>query len=230
VELHDAGGGEGGEKTPWGLFLRSKPIRALTFVHFCNNWAVYSILSWLPTFYKESLDVDLQGAAHLALLPPIVAVLVSAFAAPLADELIGWGVPVTKVRKAMQIIAFACPAACMLTCLVSDDQNLSTWLLPIGIGLQAFSLAGLYCNHQDLSVRYASILLAMTNIFGSLPGVIGVPFTGWLLDLTDSWTISLFAPCLFFYAAGGFVYLKFGSAVPLVLDAQDQEETGQSVN
>ena len=68
------------------------------------------------------------------------------------------------------------------------------------------------------SHRYAGILLALTNIFGSMPGVIGVPFTGWLLDHTDSWTISLFVPCLFFYISGVYIYTQYGSGERLVLN------------
>ena len=25
-------------ETPWRAFMRSNPVRALTYVHFCNNW------------------------------------------------------------------------------------------------------------------------------------------------------------------------------------------------
>ena len=207
---------EGG--IPWGEFVRHRPLRALTYIHFCNNWAIYTILSWLPTFYKDSLNVGLQGAAHLALLPPMAGLAVSVVAAPLADGLIERGVSITLVRKLMQSVAFLSPAACMLACIVSEDRELSTWLLPLGLGLQTFSFAGLYSNHQDISPKYASILLAITNIFGSMPGVVGVPFTGWLLDHTDSWTISLFAPSLFFYTTGVLVYTKYGSGERLVLE------------
>ena len=207
----------GDKKIPWGKFVTYKPIQALTYVHFCNNWAVYTILAWLPSFYKDSLDIDLQGASHLALLPPVAAILVSAIAAPLADTLIGNGMNVTKVRKLMQTIAFVSPTICMLLCIQTSDSTLSTWLLALGLGLQTFSLAGLYCNHQDISKEYASVLLSMTNVFGSLSGVLGVPLTGWMLDRTDSWVLSLFVPCLFFYISGAAVYAKFGSAEPMPL-------------
>ena len=209
------------ESIPWLQFVQHKPLQALTYIHFCNNWAIYTILSWLPTFYKDSLNVGLQGAAHLALLPPVAGLAVSVVAAPLADGLIERGVNITLVRKLMQSIAFLSPAACMLACILSEDKELSTWLLPLGLGLQTFSFAGLYSNHQDISPKYASILLAITNIFGSMPGVVGVPFTGWLLDQTDSWTISLFVPCLFFYVSGAVIFAAYGSGERLVLEEED---------
>ena len=51
-------------------------------------------------------------------------------------------------------------------------------LVTLSLGLASFSLAGLYCNHADLSPRYASVLLGMTNTSGALPGIVGVAFTG----------------------------------------------------
>ena len=39
--------------------------------------------------------------------------------------------------------------------------------------MASFSMCGLYCNHADLSPRYAPFLLGMTNTVGALPGIIG---------------------------------------------------------
>jgi ACS family sodium-dependent inorganic phosphate cotransporter len=220
-DKHKQGGGGG--KIPWLQFANNTPIRALAYIHFCNNWAQYTILAWLPTFYKDSLGIELTEAAQLSLLPAAMGIVVSLVAAPLADGLVEKGVAVTWVRKFVQSVAFLGPSACMVACMLdSQDQQLVTWLLPVGIGLQAFSLAGLYCNHQDISPRYAAVLSGATHIFGSLPGVFGVPFTGWLLDHTDhSWNLSMFLPCLFFYLSGCVVFLKWGSGEEVAFDLEN---------
>ena len=49
--------------------------------------------------------------------------------------------------------------------------------------------AGLYSTHADLSPKYAAPLLGLTSTVGALPGVVGVPLTGVLLDMTNSWTV-----------------------------------------
>ncbi len=41
------------------------------------------------------------------------------------------------------------------------------------LGMASFSMCGLYCNHADLSPRYAPFLLGMTNTVGALPGIVG---------------------------------------------------------
>ncbi len=42
---------------------------------------------------------------------------------------------------------------------------------------------------QDMSPRYASVLLSLTNMAGAVPGIVGVATVGALLDATGSWQV-----------------------------------------
>ncbi|GFS35692.1 phosphate transporter 4;5 [Actinidia rufa] len=57
-------------------------------------------------------------------------------------------------------------------------------------------------------------LQGITNTVGAVPGIVGVALTGYLLDSTHSWSISLFAPSIFFYLTGTIVWLVFASSKP----------------
>jgi len=56
--------------------------------------------------------------------------------------------------------------------------------------------------------------LGITNTVGVVPRIVGVALTGFLLDSTHSWSISLFAPSIFFYLTGTVVWLAFASNKP----------------
>ncbi|EFN56606.1 hypothetical protein CHLNCDRAFT_21975, partial [Chlorella variabilis] len=211
------------QPVPWRAFLRNPPLRALGFTHFCNNWFHYTMLAWMPTYFTDSLSLDLSHAAQVSLLPPIAAIAASALAGPSADALIARGVPVETVRKAAQCTAFLGPAGCLLAASLMEGSTASVVLVTLSLGLASFSLAGLYCNHADLSPRYASVLLGMTNTSGALPGIVGVAFTGCLFDWTGSWGWSLFAPSIFFFLTGSAAYVRWGSA-----DPQDFSEEANS--
>ncbi|XP_058111464.1 probable anion transporter 6, chloroplastic isoform X2 [Magnolia sinica] len=201
---------------PWKAFFRSPAVWAMIYAHFCGSWGHYTCLSWLPTYFSEELDLNLTEAAWVSVLPPMASILVTSIAAPFADNLISSGVETTTVRKICQAIAFISPAACMI--LSSVDLGLPPWevvaILTSGLGLSSFALSGLYCTHQDISPEYASILLGITNTIGAVPGIVGVALTGYLLDSTHSWSISLFAPSIFFYLTGTVVWLSFASSKP----------------
>ncbi|WZZ31122.1 hypothetical protein YC2023_014523 [Brassica napus] len=187
---------------------------------------------------SEALSLNLRDAAWVSILPPLASIFVTSLASQFADYLISNGVETTTVRKICQTIAFVAPAICMT--LSSVDIGLPPWeiagILTAGLALSSFALSGnmryfslifiifqvtscffftgLYCTHQDISPEYASILLGITNTVGAVPGIVGVALTGFLLDSTHSWTMSLFAPSIFFYLTGTVVWLAFASSKP----------------
>ncbi|KAK9804238.1 hypothetical protein WJX72_002847 [[Myrmecia] bisecta] len=200
------------EQVPWRGFLRSRPVQALAFTHFCNNWFHYTMMAWLPTYFTDTFNLNLSQAAQLSLLPPIAAIAASAVAGPTADSLIGKGWDVATVRKLAQCTAFLGPAACLLAASCSDDSTVTVGLITAALGLASFSLAGLYCNHADLSPRYAPVLLGLTNTSGAVPGVVGVAITGAILDKTGSWPLALFTPSIALFLLGSAVFTAFGSS------------------
>ncbi|CAI0388784.1 unnamed protein product [Linum tenue] len=180
---------------PWRAIFKSPAVWAMIYAHFCGSWGHYTCLSWLPTYFSEALNLNLTEAAWVSILPPLASVFVTNLAAQLADKLIASGVETTTV-----------------------DLGLPPWevvgILTAGLALSSFALSGLYCTHQDISPEYASILLGITSTSGAVPGIVGVALTGYLLDTTHSWTISLFAPSIFFYLTGTIVWLVFASSKP----------------
>ncbi|KAK6248321.1 hypothetical protein QUC31_019886 [Theobroma cacao] len=211
------------QDVPWKAFFRSPAVWAMIYTHFCGSWGHYTCLSWLPTYFSEELNLNLTEAAEVSILPPLASVFVTSIAAQFADNLISNGVETTTVRKICQTISFLSPAICMI--LSSLDLGLQPWeivgILSSGLALSSFALSGLYCTHQDMSPEYASILLGITNTVGAVPGIVGVALTGFLLDSTHSWSMSLFAPSIFFYLTGTIVWLAFASSKPQSFSESD---------
>jgi len=54
-------------------------------------------------------------------------------------------------------------------------------------------------------------------------GIVGIALTGYLLDSTHSWSISLFAPAIFFYLTGTAVWLAFASSEPQDFGKSERE-------
>lgn len=221
LSLEEMGGSL--KDVPWKAFFRSKAVWAMIYAHFCGSWGHYTCLAWLPTYFSEELGLNLTEAAWVSILPPLASILMTSIAAQFADNLIANGVETTTVRKICQTIAFLSPAVCMT--LSSVDLGLPHWeivgILTGGLALSSFALSGLYCTHQDISPEYASILLGITNTVGAVPGIVGVALTGYLLDSTHSWSMSLFAPSIFFYLTGTIVWLAFASSKPQNFSTRD---------
>ncbi|KAJ9508864.1 hypothetical protein QJQ45_028183 [Haematococcus lacustris] len=223
-----AAAGLAAQPIPYRAFLRSRPVQALGVTHFCHNFLHYTMLAWLPTYFTSTLAVDLAHAAQTALLPPLAGIIASATAGPLADWLISRGLPVPRVRKAIQGTSFLAPLALLLLACtehVVHDRTASVACITAALGLSSFSLAGLYCTPQDLSPKYASALLSMSNTAGALPGVIGVTLVGMLYDATQSWQVALFMPSAVFMVIGAYAYCVHCRNTYIDFDDQGSKRT-----
>ena len=65
-------------------------------------------------------------------------------------------------------------------------------------------------NHLDIAPRYADVLMGITNTAGTIPGIIGVAITGWLVDVTGTYSAA-FALAAGINIFGAIVWLAFAS-------------------
>lgn len=233
---------------PWRKFMASPAVWAVIVTHFCFNYGYYTLLAWLPSYFEGALGMDLGASSALSLLPYVAMVAMTPVVGPVADALVTAGRSVTFVRKLAQGIAFVGPAACMLALAALTPSGSgaahATWswvpaqllggtappsvplvvaLMSVAFALSAWSRAGLYCNHQDLSPKYASLLLGISNTAGALPGVLGVWAAGVMLDATNSWSLALFLPTAAAQLLGTLVFSLFGSGENQGWDHHEEE-------
>ena len=212
---------------PWGTFAKSGPVWAIITAHFCFNWGYYTLLAWLPSYFELALGLSVDKSSLLTLIPYIAMTAMTPLVGPVADGLVTKGWSVTNVRKLAQGVAFAGPATCMLACAYLTPAGAShtaaslgqavpttliVGLLSVSFALGAWSRAGLYCNHQDLSPKYAGALLGITNTAGAFPGILGVSAVGVLLDKTNSWADALFLPTAACQLVGLVIYTALASS------------------
>lgn len=60
---------DAGSTPPIATFLRSSVVWAIIVAHFCNNWSLYVLLSWLPTFVNKGLGVDYSAVGWFTMIP-----------------------------------------------------------------------------------------------------------------------------------------------------------------
>lgn len=195
---------------PWKELLTNMPVLSVMIAHFCNNWSLYVLLSWLPTFVNKGLGVDYESVGLFAMAPHIASFIFLNVAGNIADRLVKGGMAVTKVRKLMMTIAFGGITTSLLLVGQVEDAVTAIAIMSAGSALGAFVTGGFSVNHMDIAPKHAGTLMGLTNTAATIPGIIGVSVSGWILATTGSWAL------LFQVAAGvtffGLVfYLIFGS-------------------
>ncbi|MEQ8861456.1 MAG: ACS family MFS transporter [Pseudomonadales bacterium] len=177
------------DAVPWKALLTSMPVWAIIVAHFCNNWSLYVLLSWLPTFVNQGLGVDYDSVGWVTMIPHIASFIFLNIAGNIADRLIASGMDVTRVRKLMQTIGFGGISAALLIVGHVETAWMAITIMTVGNALAAFVTGGFAVNHMDVAPKYAGTLMGITNTAGTIPGIIGVYITGLILELTGSWAL-----------------------------------------
>ncbi len=178
-----------GEAVPWKALLTSLPVWAIIVAHFCNNWSLYVLLSWLPTFVNKGLGVDYASVGWFTMIPSVAAFLFLNLAGNIADRIIAGGMEVGRVRKLMQTIGFGGLSLALLVVGYVETAWMAIAIMAVGNALGAFVTGGFAVNHMDLAPKHAGTLMGITNTAGTIPGIIGVFLSGLILEATGSWVL-----------------------------------------
>jgi ACS family sodium-dependent inorganic phosphate cotransporter len=205
----------GGNRIPWRRILGKRAVWAIIVAHFCNNWGLYVLLAWLPSYFSSQMGINLRAVWIYISLPWIANFLLGNISGWLADRMIASGRPVSYVRKSMQVVGSAGPAIALIALGATDNPVTAVTLLTIAIGLGAFSFAGFASNHLDVSPQHAGAIFGISNTAGTIPGIIGVALTGMLVDATGSYA-SAFYVTAGVYIIGLVFYLAFGKGKKII--------------
>ena len=195
---------------PWSRILGSSSVWAIFACHFANNWILYLLLAWMPSYFKSTFGVSLTSAGLLSAAPWLVTFVTANISGVAADNLIAAGRSATFVRKFLQTIGTGGAALALLLLPHVGSATSGVIVMCLASGLLGMCQAAFPANGFDIAPRYADVIWGMSNTFGTVPGIVGVAITGWLVDRTGSYNTP------FVVAAGiGLVataiYLAFGS-------------------
>jgi ACS family sodium-dependent inorganic phosphate cotransporter len=185
--LHECTPAEPAE-VPWRLLLRSSAVWALAVNHFCANWVLYLMLAWLPSYFRDAQHLDVTSAGLFSVAPWLSLFAVGNLSGLVADRMVANGAGVTFVRKLFQIGGLLGGAVGLLLASQATTPGMALFLMCCAMGVGGLTWAGFAANHLDIGPRHADVLFSLTNIPGTLPGIIGVALTGWLLDVTGGYT------------------------------------------
>jgi MFS family permease len=156
--------------------------------HFCANYTVYFVLSWLPLYLVRERGFSI---VHMAALGGAVYLLqgVSAFfTGSTIDRWIQAGATPNRAYKTALIVSHLATAICLLGTLTAGPMLSIAFLLLCGVtfGLLA---APLYATGQTFAgPSAAGRWMGLQNFLGNIAGVVGPPVTGFLIDRTGNFS------------------------------------------
>ena len=181
---------------PFLKLLKNMPFLAIALATFCNNWSLYTFLSYLPKYVNAPLNeggmgVDLGSSTFVIaiLIPCVVSIISLILGGYLADGLIKRGFAVIKVRKVVNSIGFF-GSAFFLLLMSNEDSLLNVVILLSLINICSGICAGGFgVNHADLGPKYTGSLVGISGSIGMIAAILSPIVAGTVLEITNSWTI-----------------------------------------
>ena len=203
---------------PFRKLIKNGPFLSIAVATFCNNWALYTFLSYLPKFINAPLIDGGMGIElgsnifiYAILIPSLVSIFSLIFGGFLTDKLISNGYKVINVRKSVNSIGFFGSSIFLYLISLQSDLFSVVLLLCLINFCSGVCQGGFGVNHADLGPKYTGTLVGISGSIGMIAAIFSPMVAGLVLELTNSWNL-IFYICSGILVFGGLFYLKFASA------------------
>ena len=195
---------------PWRRIMTTPSVWAIVINHFCGNWLLYVLLAWLPSYFKTTFGVSIANAGLLSAAPWLASFVMGNVAGHLSDWMINRGRSRTFVRKLIQATSLFGGALFLLLVQTAGSPTTGMLLMCGATGTWALCAGGYAVNSFDIAPRYADVIWGISNTVATVPGIVGVAVTGWLVQRTGAYSAPFFVTAAV-GVVGALVFLKFGS-------------------
>lgn len=164
--------------------LRQRAFWGAASGHFCANYLVYFLMSWLPYYLVHERGLSMGAMSFAAGALWVVDSLSSVAAGTIADLCIHRGAEPTGARKLAMAIGFSLAAASLVGCVSAGEHSYLAWLIACAIGCGTAN-AGTFAFAQTLAgPQAAGRWVGLQNGMANMAGVTGPVLSGLLVDWT----------------------------------------------
>ena len=216
--LNEAPSSENVKKVPFKNLISNLPFLAITVATFCNNWVLFTFISYMPKYVNSDisaggLGLSLESDTFLILiiLPAVIGVISLLVCGFIVDILIKQGLRVIVARKLFNSIGFFGAGALIYLIPYQTSVEITLILLCFINFCIGMAAGGFGVNHADIGPNYTGNLFGIAGSIGMIAAVFSPLVVGFILEKTNSWFLifNISTTVLFF---GGLFYLFFSSA------------------
>ena len=190
-------------------------VMAIVAGHVAHNWTLYVLLSWLPSYFRDVQGLSVAHSGLFSAAPWLSLFAVYNLAGAVADRMTRRGVGVTTTRKGMYCAGLIVSAGFLLALHQAHSPFAALALLCVATGALACAAAGFMPCYLDVAPRHGAVLFGFGNTFATIPGIVGVAVTGWLVDVTGTYSAA-FVLTAAVSAAGALIFGLLFNARPII--------------
>jgi ACS family sodium-dependent inorganic phosphate cotransporter len=215
IESIRTAGDSSTERVPWRRLLLCRPVLAILVGQFATAWTLYVLLSWLPSYFRDVQGLSIAYSGLFSAGPWLAMAVAMNIGGSVSDRMIRGGTSVTTMRKIMQCGGLITSGLFLLATRGVHTPSIALILLIGAMAALGFTWCGYAAGILDVAPRHSGLLMGYTNTIGQIPGIIGVAVTGWLVDVTGTYTAA-FVLAAAISLVGAMVFGLFFNALPVV--------------
>mmetsp|Transcript_5042 Transcript_5042/g.18370 ORF Transcript_5042/g.18370 Transcript_5042/m.18370 type:complete len:442 (+) Transcript_5042:111-1436(+) len=178
---------------PWPQIWSSRAFLAIVGLHFGNNWLGFALGTWFPTYLHAGLQVSMEDLG-LTMVPYVAKGAMSLAALRWGDQLVymifrtgatGTGPNASKRVRQTAVL----PSSIIIASLIAlipflDSVTLCILCVAISFCFQSLvECCGFNVNILEVAPTFAGPVFGVSNSIACIPGMLGVPLNGRLLDI-----------------------------------------------
>jgi MFS family permease len=188
---------------PFRELLSKRQLWGASIGHFCSNYPLYMMLTWLPLYLVKSQGLSIAEMAELGGVVYGLATLICLGTGWLADRWIAGGASISRVRLTMTCAGCVIWFACMVICTSASLRVAIAALLISSLAMGLIS-PNLYAIAQTLAgPRASGKWMGIQNAIGNLAGIVSPMVTGALIDWTGRYNVAFLVTAVVALAGAG---------------------------
>ena len=205
------------ERVPLRRLLLRASVGGIVSGHVAHAWSLYVLLSWLPSYFRDVHALSIAHSGLFSAAPWLSMFVIYNLGGSVADRMTQRGIGPTTTRKRMVCAGLIVSAGFLLALQQIHSPTAALMLLCGSTGALAWAAAGYMPSYIDVAPRHSAVLFGFGNTFAQIPGIVGVAVTGWLVDVTGTYSAA-FVLTAIVSTAGALVFGFLFDARPIATD------------
>jgi MFS family permease len=185
---HEADGNAA--SVPWlRLARRMLPVTA---VDFCYGWTLWVFLTWLPSFFFKSFQLDLKHSALFSSGVLLGGMIGDTVGGTVSDWLYRRTGSLQVARRNLIVVGMLGAFCFLIPVVLTHDLTTVALCLSAACFFSELVVAPIWSVPMDIAPHYAGSASGMMNFGFGIAGIISPVVFGALLDGTGSWAIPFY--------------------------------------
>jgi MFS family permease len=175
------------EPVPWGAL--AKRMAPVTIVYFCYGWTLWLYLTWLPSYFKNTYNLDLKKSALFSAGVFFAGVVGDTAGGLVSDFILKRTGDRNLARRNLIIVGFLFSFVFMLPVLLSRNLTLVPICLSAAFFFAEVTIGPFWAIPMDIAPRYSGSASGLMNIGSALAAAVSPLVAGYVIKATKNYSL-----------------------------------------